>query len=278
MNAGRMSAIIKKDISAVTSSAQMWLPMLIVPLIFMVIIPLAVTLVGRSVKIEDLNNAKMVESFLMQSPFPELQRELAAFPDLMQRAVFMFANYLFAPMFLIVPVMVATIISGGGFAGEKEKKTLESLLYTPITEKELFFSKTAAAFLPAIAVAAAGFVIYGAVLNIFGYPMFGRLFFPSLSWLPFMLLVVPGISALAIGVTVIVSAKVKGFQEAQQISVLIVLPLLLLIITQVVGVFFLSTLVCAVLGVLLLIADYIILSRAAKGMSREKLLKNYAGK
>jgi len=273
-----MTAIIKKDISSVTSNAQMWLPMIVVPLIFMIVIPLAVTLVGGNIKIEDLSNAKMVEKFLLQSPFPELQEELAAFPELMQKAVYMFANYLFAPMFLIVPVMVATIISGGGFAGEKEKKTLESLLYTPVTEKELFFSKTAAAFLPALVVSAAGFIIYGVILNVFGYPLFGRLFFPSLSWLPFMLLMVPGISLLAIGVTVIVSAKVKGFQEAQQISVLIILPLFLLIVTQAVGVFFLSAAVCAVLGVLLLIADYFIISRAAKGFDREKLLRNYAGK
>jgi ABC-2 type transport system permease protein len=278
MNSGRMSAIIKKDISSVTSSAQMWLPMIVVPLVFMILIPLGVTIMGRTLRIEDLNNAGMVEQFLTQAPFPELQKELAAFPDLMQKAVYVFANYLFAPMFLIVPVMVATIISGGGFAGEKEKKTLESLLYTPITEKELFFSKTAAAFFPSLVVSAVGFVLYGAVLNAFGYPLFGRLFFPSWSWLPFMLLVVPGVSILAIGVTVIVSAKVRGFQEAQQISVLIILPIFLLVVTQAVGVFFLSAAVCAALGALLLIADYFIISRAAKGFDREKLLKNYAGK
>lgn len=276
MNTGRMWAIIKKDVSSVTSSMQMWLPMTIVPLIFMVLIPLGVTLIGRNVDFDDMGNAKQIEEFLMNMPFADLNRELGEFPELMQKAIYVFSNYLFAPMFLIVPVMVSAIVSGNSFAGEKEKKTLESLLYTPVTEKELFFSKVGAAFLPAMAVAAAGFILYGAVLNVFGYPIFGRLFFPSWNWLPFMLLVVPGISLFAIGITVIVSAKVKGFQEAQQVSALIILPLLLLIVSQAAGLFFLNTAVCAVLGAFLLLADYFIVSRAAKGFNREKLLKNYA--
>jgi len=276
MNARRMLAIIKKDISSVTSSMQMWMPMMIVPMIFMVVIPLVITIVGRTVNFEDIGNVKQIEKFLLNTPFADLNSELAAFPELAQKGVYVFANYLFAPMFLIVPVMVSAILSGNSFAGEKEKKTLESLLYTPVTEKELFFSKVGAAFIPAIAVSAVGFVLYGLILNVFGFPLFNRLFFPSWNWLPFMLLVVPGISLLAISATVIVSARVRGFQEAQQISALIVLPLLLLIVSQMTGLFFLSTAVCAVMGALLLVADYFLISRAARGFNREKLLKNYA--
>ena len=75
-------------------------------------------------------------------------------------------------------------------------------------------------------------------MNIFGYPLFNRLFFPSWNWLPFMVLLVPAVAMLAIGATVIVSAKVKGFAEAQQISALIVLPILLLVFFADYGVVF----------------------------------------
>ena len=277
MNTKRMAAIIKKDVSSVTSSAQMWLPMIIVPLIFIIIIPLAITLIARNINFGEINNAGQVEKYLLNIPLPELKNELAAFPDLMQKAVYIFSNYLFAPMFLMVPVMVSAIIASNSFAGEKEKKTLESLLYTPVSEKELFFSKVSAAFLPAIAVALAGFVLYGAILDIFGYPIFGRLFFPSWNWLPFMVLLVPAISILSIGATVIVSARVKGFAEAQQISALIVLPILLMVFSQIFGLFFLSPLVCAVAGIILLAVDYFLIAKAAGSFNREKLLKNYAG-
>jgi ABC-type Na+ efflux pump permease subunit len=275
MNKRRMLAVIKKDIAAVTSSAQLWLPMVIVPLVFVIGIPLLITLISRNASLNEMNNSKQVEQYLLTIPLPELKEQLAVFPDLMQKAIYMFANYLFAPMFLIMPVMVSAIIASSSFAGEKEKKTLESLLFSPITEKELFFGKITAAFLPAMAVSVIGFIVYGAVLNIFGFPMFGKIFFPSLSWLPFMLLMVPSIALLSIGLTVAVSAKVKGFAEAQQISALIVLPLLLMVFSQILGLFFLSTLVCATAGAVLLAADYFLITRMAAGFNREKLLKNY---
>ena len=163
MDRKRIFAIIKKDVSSIAQNAQMWLPMVVVPLVFIIIIPLVITLVGRNVNFSDINQSAQVEQYLLNIPLPELKNELAQFPELMQKGVYIFSNYIFAPMFLIVPVMVSAIISANSFAGEKEKKTLESLLYTPVSEKELFFSKTAAAFLPAIAIAAAGFVLYGAV-------------------------------------------------------------------------------------------------------------------
>lgn len=276
MNGKRIIAIIKKDVSSVTQSVQMWLPMVIVPLVFIIIIPLAITLVGRNMKLSDLNQPAQIEQYLLNIPLLELKNELEQFPELMQKGVYIFSNYLFAPMFLLVPVMVSAIIAANSFAGEKEKKTLESLLYTPVSEKELFFSKTAAAFLPAIAIAVIGFILYGAILNIFGYPLFNRLFFPSWNWLPFMALLVPAVAILAISATVIVSAKVKGFAEAQQISALIVLPILFMVFSQIMGLFFLSPLVCTIAGAVLLAADYFLITKAARSFNREKLLKNYA--
>ena len=39
--------------------------------------------------------------------------------------------YLFAPMYLIVPMMVSAVIAADSFVGERERKTLEALLHTP---------------------------------------------------------------------------------------------------------------------------------------------------
>ena len=40
-------------------------------------------------------------------------------------------GYLLAPLFLIVPLMVSAVLAADAFAGEKERKTLESLLHLP---------------------------------------------------------------------------------------------------------------------------------------------------
>jgi ABC-type Na+ efflux pump permease subunit len=37
--------------------------------------------------------------------------------------------------------MVSSVLAADSFAGEKERKTLEALLYTPTTDRELFTAK-----------------------------------------------------------------------------------------------------------------------------------------
>ena len=53
-------------------------------------------------------------------------------------------GYLLAPLFLIVPLMVSAVLAADAFAGEKERKTLETLLHLPISDRDLFFAKVLA--------------------------------------------------------------------------------------------------------------------------------------
>lgn len=77
--------------------------------------------------------------------------------------------------------------------GEKERKTLEALLYTPTTDFELVAAKLAAAWVPAIIVAWVGFCPlwncgeWGCV----GYHG-GAIFFPNTMWAVLALWVAPG--------------------------------------------------------------------------------------
>ena len=62
--------------------------------------------------------------------------------------VVLMLGFLFAPMFLILPLMVASIIGADSIVGEKERKTLEALLYTPATDRELYLAKLLSAVVP----------------------------------------------------------------------------------------------------------------------------------
>ena len=81
--------------------------------------------------------------------------------------------YLFAPFFLIVPLMVSSILAADSLVGEKERKTLEGLLYTPLTDAELYVAKALVAMLPALALTLVSFVIYTIVVNVAGYSTVG---------------------------------------------------------------------------------------------------------
>jgi hypothetical protein len=59
--------------------------------------------------------------------------------------------------------------------------------------------------------------------------------------------VAPTLALCSIGLTVIISAKVKGFKEAQQISVVLLLPVLGLVFAQISGLLILGPLVLAAL-------------------------------
>ena len=172
--------------------------------------------------------------------------------DALQTYVYIAGNYMFAPMFLIVPLMVASIISADSFAGEKERKTLEALLYTPATDGELFLGKLLSALVPALVVNLLSFALYALVVNAAG-THHGAPVLPALTWWPLVFWLAPARST-GMGSTVLVSSKAKSFMQAQQISGLIVLPVAFLMIGQVTGLLFLSPgvvmLIGAVAGVL----------------------------
>ncbi|MCL4560205.1 MAG: ABC transporter permease subunit [Chloroflexi bacterium] len=49
--------------------------------------------------------------------------------------------------------MLSTIIGAVSFVGEKERKTLEALIYTPARDSELFLGKVLAGVVPSVALA-----------------------------------------------------------------------------------------------------------------------------
>ena len=67
-----------------------------------------------------------------------------------QQLVVLVNGYLLAPLFLLVPLMVSAVLAADAFAGEKERKTLETLLHLPLAERDLFIAKLLTAFIPSV--------------------------------------------------------------------------------------------------------------------------------
>jgi ABC-2 type transport system permease protein len=245
MNVRAVRAIMRKDLEVVVQSKAVLIPLIVVPLLLFVLLPGLVAFVPAlsSVPGSSLGD---VQAFLQTMP-PGMRAELAGY-DPLQQVVVLFLVYLMAPMFLIVPLMVASVISADSFAGEKERKTLEALLYTPTTDRELFLAKILSAWLPAMVVAVAGFVLYGVAANASAWPVMGRIFFPNGMWILLVLWVAPAVAGLGLGTMVLVSSRVNSFQEAYQLGGAIVLPVLFLLVGQATGVMYLSPGLVALIG------------------------------
>lgn len=257
--------LIYKDINEITSSKRVIMPMTIVPVILIVIMPLAI-LIGASFIGNDSSMFTKMAPLLKKLP-----SEYAAYTPA-QLLIKVAINFMFPSYFLIIPIMCSGVIGASSFVGEKEHKTLETLLYTPISMEQLLRAKILGVFVPSYIVTLISFIAFGIVFNVGGFIYFGGLIFPDIKWLIIILWISPAINLLSLIFTVMVSAKSETFQEAQQVSGLLVIPVVLVLVGQMTGVLLLSNLVMLIAGGALLILDYILIKRISSKFIPEKLI------
>lgn len=273
-NRQAIKALVRKDIRAITASIQLWLPMLIVPLIIGVTMPAILIWLASRVELRSIGNIGfLLDSLDILSSSGQIP-ELASMATDNHRIVYYLALYMFAPLFLIIPVMASSILTANSFAGEKERKTLEGLLFTPISMDTLFKGKVLAALIPSILLSWITFLIYGIIANILMYPMFGAMMFPNWNWILLVLWVVPSCSLMVILLNVLISAKVRGFQEAYQLGGLIVIPLLALIAGQASGMLLISPVLLLLIGAALLLISLVLLRLVSLWNSRQQLAES----
>lgn len=117
---------------------------------------------------------------------------------------------------MIIPIMASSVMAASSFVGEKEKHTLETLLYSPLSQGQLFQSKILAGFSVGMMISFSSFAAMLLVMELESFFLTGNLLLPAASWLVIMLLIAPAISLIAIAVTVRSSAEAQTIEEAQQ--------------------------------------------------------------
>lgn len=254
--------IFRKDWKEARRNWQIFLPMLILPIVFAIVLPLSMSASLTSTDIT--KNQTFVNN-------PEIAAATAGMTP-GQAIAYTMLVFLFAPFFLIIPLMTSSVIAADSFAGEKERKTTEALLATPITDSELFFGKILVAFVPAIIATIVSFVLYATIVNSLFLAHAGVLVLPTVSWLLLVFVLAPVVALAGIGITVLVSARVKGFREAQQISAMMVFPVVLLLVGQLSGVLFLGAKNILIIALVLFIVAYAILRLGIRMFNREALL------
>ncbi|WP_390622721.1 ABC transporter permease subunit [Clostridium argentinense] len=258
-------ALIYKDVKDITSSKQVLIPMIIVPLIFVIIFP-TIVLLFLHFSPDSVKTLKDFDSLI--SKLPQTYKTLTT----EQMVLTILTNYLFPSFFLLIPIMCSTLLGASSFVGEKEHKTMETLLYTPISMEELFKAKLLGVFIPTYVITLMCSIIFGIIINIGGLLYFHKLIFPNIKWILLILYLTPAVAILGLTFTILISAKSKTFQEAQQLAGLIVLPIILLVIGQITGILLLTNMVLIIIGTIILIIDYILLQKIAKNFTAENLI------
>lgn len=257
-------AVVRRDLRFLVGSRATAVPLVVVPALLLVGLPVMVRAAPGSINLPLADVDRLVGMLPAASA-----ATLPADPDL--QLVYLLLVHLLAPVVLIIPVVLAAVSAAGSIAGERERGTLEILLLSPITDRQLFLAKTLAAWLPAVAITLAGSVVYQLVATV-ALADTGLRPFPNLMWTLLVAWVAPALAAVALAAVVLLSARTRTVQEAMQVGGVLVLPLVGVAMAQASGLLALGSLAVALAGVVLWGLAALLLRAGARSLHRDRLV------
>jgi len=259
----QVGALIRKDLRAVRRSKAIVWPMVIVPSFLLVALPAGMAWFARSQPSPDL-------STLLDRLPGNLGRGIAGLPAREQMLVLV-NGHLLLPLFIVVPLMVSAVLAADAFAGEKERRTLETLLHLPIDESRLYVAKLLVAFVPSIALSWIGFVAFALVSNIIAWPVMHRVFVPTGGWLVVIGWVTPAVGALGLGIMVRISSRSETTQEANQLGGAVIMPLIIASVGQATGLLLIDAAAVWAIGAVIWLAAFWLIRGGMRRFTRDSV-------
>jgi ABC-2 type transport system permease protein len=181
----------------------------------------------------------------------------------------------FMLLFMMIPLAIPVTFGSYSIVGEKTTRTLEPLLATPVTTLQLLGGKALAAVLPAVAATWAGFGIFafGARFIAVGPEVVARLVDPL--WLLAIFVVGPLLSLASVSAAVMVSSRSTDPRAAEQVAMVIIVPLLGLFFGQIAGLFILNAQLIAWMAAVLVVVDAALMAFAVALFQREAILTRW---
>jgi ABC-2 type transport system permease protein len=181
----------------------------------------------------------------------------------------------FLVLYMILPLIIPVNIAAYSVVGEKTTRSLEPLLATPITTTQLLAGKNLAAAIPAVLATLTGFVVYliGAWIITGSSVVISALTQPM--WFLAVFLVGPLLAILSVNFAMMISSRVNDPRVAEQLSAIVVVPILVLFFGQVSGLFLLNQMVVLLLALFVLILDFGMIALAVRLFQRESILTRW---
>ena len=145
-----------------------------------------------------------------------------------------FAVQQFLAFFLLMPAYIPLSIAAFSIIGEKQARTLEPVLATPLRTVELLTGKAIAALLPGVLAGWVTYVVFVALASVvYGPHLFGVV--TDSSWLVGVFVLGPAVGLASVVAGVIVSSRVNDPRVAQQIGGIIIVPIIGVTLLQATG-------------------------------------------
>lgn len=235
---------------------------IVVPPVLLVALPIAM---GAFLPDESLP-ADLRAAILAQRP------EWAGFSERELTGAFGIQQFL--PLFLIMPAYVPLAVATYSIVGEKQSRSLEAVLATPIRTLELLAGKAAAALLPGVVTGWLTYVVFVALATVvYGPRLVGVVTDPS--WLAGVFVLGPAIGLASTVAGVIVSARVNDARVAQQIGGVVIVPIVAISLLQATGTFLVGATGYVLLAIVIAALSVVGLRVGAWLFQRESILTRW---
>jgi len=260
----KILTIVRKEWSEVFKNRMVLFTVLFLPLM-MTAIPLGILFATRGGAVPQGLNTEMPQQMNAFCP-PSLKGG-----ECFQ--VYMISQFMI--MFMLIPVTIPATISAYSIVGEKATHSLEPLLATPITTAELLIGKSLAALIPAVVATyvAFGIFIVGAMILI-SNPAF-LLALLDARWLIAVFVVGPLMALMAVNGSIMVSSRVNDPRVAEQLSMLVIIPVLAIFFGQLAGLFVLNRQLILIIAFVLVILDAVLVYLSIQLFQRETILTRW---
>jgi ABC-2 type transport system permease protein len=187
--------------------------------------------------------------------------------------VYMMSQFMI--MFMILPLAIPATIAAYSIVGEKTTRSLEPLLATPVTTAELLLGKSLAAVIPAVLATYAAFGIFalGAWFLLSSPTLFAAMM--DSRWLLAIFVVGPLMAVLAVNFSIMISSRVNDPRVAEQLSMLILIPVLAFFFGQLAGFFIINRQIVLATALALALLDAILVYLAVQLFQRETILTRW---
>ena len=193
---------------------------------------------------------------------------VAALPAVQQFQVLLLSQLTF--YLLLIPTMIAMSFATFSIVDEKTSRSLEPLLATPVRTWELLLGKALSGALPALVMTwvCAGLALAG-VLGLGWGHLLPLVITPT--WYLCLFLLTPVVVVLSFLLGIIGSSRAKDAKGAQNIALVIILPVLVLVAVQVTGLAWFSPLPTLILALGIGAVDIVVLFVATRLFQRESI-------
>ncbi|MGE3913392.1 MAG: ABC transporter permease subunit, partial [Chloroflexota bacterium] len=203
----RILTIIIKELNDVRRS-RLILTTLIVPTVLYIVLSIVALRVGTLPGVSGLTgaDARGLERAIPAASDPAA---VSAFQEILVDQILV--------LFMLAPLFIPLTIASYSIIGEKQLRTLEPLLSTPVRTWELLAAKSVAAMVPGVLVSWAS---YAGFLTLGSYFIGSGVVLPALApvWLVSFGLLAPLFALLAVGMAVIASSRTNDPRAAQQLG------------------------------------------------------------